>query len=150
MIFVCDVMLGKLARYLRTLGFDAPYVRKGDDPAIFPAPSAGCVHLTKKRDRTGCPHTVVIRANNPGDQLLEIKEMVERHVDPALFMTRCLDCNALLIATPREDIEPFIPEYIYHHHDRFKTCPSCRKVYWEGSHADKMRERIEKLINRNG
>ncbi|MDP1465653.1 Mut7-C RNAse domain-containing protein, partial [Klebsiella pneumoniae] len=85
-----------------------------------------------------------------GDQLLEIKEMVERHVDPALFMTRCLDCNALLIDTPREDIEPFIPEYIYHHHDRFKTCPSCRKVYWEGSHADKMRERIEKLINRNG
>lgn len=150
MIFVCDVMLGKLARYLRTLGFDAPYVRQGDDPASFPPPSADCVHLTRRQDSADRPHTVVIHANDPGDQFLEIKEMVEKHVDPALFMTRCLDCNTLLVDTLREDIEPFVPEYIYHHHDQFKTCPSCGKVYWEGSHADTMRERIEKLIDRDG
>lgn len=150
MIFVCDVMLGKLARYLRILGFDAPSVRRGDDPASFPAPSAACVHLTKRQDRTARPHTVVIHANNPGDQLLEIKGMVEEYMDSAACMTRCIKCNALLADAPGEEIEPFVPEYIYHHHDRFKVCPSCRKVYWEGSHAGRMREWIEKFINRDG
>ncbi len=150
MIFVCDVMLGKLARYLRTLGFDAPYVRQGEDPASFPAPSAGCLFLTKRQDRAVPPHTVVIHANDPGEQLLEIKEIVEKYVDPAAFMTRCIECNTPLADVPREEIEPLVPEYIYHHHDRFKTCPSCRKIYWEGSHAGEMRGWIEKLIDRDG
>ncbi|HOD75285.1 MAG TPA: Mut7-C RNAse domain-containing protein [Syntrophorhabdaceae bacterium] len=147
MIFVCDVMLGKLARYLRTLGFDARYVRQGEDPASFPAPSCQCVFLTRRHDRTGRPHTVVIRDNDPAKQILEIKEIIDRHVDPKAFMSRCLECNIPLIDTPKEEIEPFVPEYIYHHHDRFKTCPSCKKVYWEGSHAEEMREWLEKLID---
>ena len=53
-------------------------------------------------------------------------------------MTRCIECNVCLVEAKKEDIEPLVPEYIYHHHDTFKTCPSCRKVYWEGSHADEM------------
>jgi uncharacterized protein with PIN domain len=148
MIFVCDVMLGKLARYLRTLGFDARYVRQGEDSASFPAPSDRCVFLTRRHDRTGRPHTVVIRDNDPAKQVLEIKEIIDRHIDPNAFMSRCLECNVPLIETPREEIEPFVPEYIFHHHDRFKTCPSCKKVYWEGSHAEEMREWLEKLVDR--
>jgi hypothetical protein len=150
MIFVCDVMLGKLARYLRTLGFDARYVRQGDDPASLPTPSDRCILLTRRQDRTGRPHTVVIRDNDAAKQILEIKEIIDRHIDPNAFMSRCLDCNILLTDTGREEIEPFVPEYIYHHHDRFKTCPSCGKVYWEGSHAEEMREWVEKLIGRTG
>ncbi|NLT23103.1 MAG: hypothetical protein GXX82_08660 [Syntrophorhabdus sp.] len=150
MIFVCDVMLGKLARYLRTLGFDAPYIRQGEDPASFPAPSDRCVFLTRRQDRTGRPHTVVIHENDPMKQILEIKEIIERYIDPKAFMSRCLECNVPLIDTPREEIEPFVPEYIYHHHDRFRTCPSCKKVYWEGSHAEEMLEWVEKLIDRAG
>jgi hypothetical protein len=150
MIFVCDVMLGKLVRHLRTLGFDTRYVRKRDDAASFPAPSAECIFLTKRQGRVSRPHTVIIRDNDPGEQILEIRDIIELHIEPAAFMTRCLECNTPFVDAPKEEIEPFVPEYIYHHHDRFKTCPSCRRVYWEGSHAGRMHAWIGKLINRDG
>lgn len=150
MIFICDVMLGKLARYLRVLGFDTRYVRRRDDLEAFPAPSVESFFLTRRQGRGTRPHTVVVLDDNPEKQLLEIRDIVEQHVDRSAFMTRCLECNTPLVDAPKEKIEPFVPEYIYHHHDRFKTCPSCRKVYWEGSHAHEMHEWIGKLIEPDG
>jgi len=148
MIFVCDVMLGKLARYLRMLGLDARYIRQGDDRVLFPAPSPESLFLTKRTDVTARAHTVVIYGNDPEEQLAEISDRIGRHVDPAALMTRCLDCNTPLVEILKEEIEPFVPEYIYHHHHRFTTCPSCKKVYWEGSHAQEMRSWIEKIVKR--
>lgn len=145
MIFICDVMLGKLARYLRILGFDARYIRQGDDPRSFPAPSPEILFLTKRKTGTIRPHTIVVQGNDPEEQLLGIKDFLEPYIDPAALMTRCLDCNTVLIDVPKEDIEPLVPEYVYHHHDSFTTCPSCKKVYWEGSHADEMHAWMERV-----
>lgn len=146
MIFVCDVMLGKLARYLRMLGIDARYVRQGEDIASFVAPPEGSLFLTKRRGVTSCGRAVLIKADDPKEQLLEIKKYIRRHFDPSALMSRCLDCNTLLADIPKEDIEQLVPEYVFHHHEKFKTCPSCKKVYWEGSHADEMRAWIDKVI----
>ena len=146
MIFVCDVMLGKLARYLRMLGLDARYIHQGDDRVSFPAPSPECLFLTKRRDVTAPAHTVVIHGNDPEEQLLEIRDRIRQYIDPAALMTRCLDCNRPLVEILKAEIEPFVPEYIYHHHHRFTTCPSCKKVYWEGSHTQEMHEWIEKTV----
>ncbi len=146
MIFLCDVMLGKLARYLRILGLDARYIRQGNTTASLPAPSPESLFLTKRKDVTALAHTVVIHGNNPEEQLLEIRDRIRQYIDPAALMTRCLDCNTPLAEISKEEVEPFVPEYIYHHHDRFRTCPSCKKVYWEGSHAQEMHEWIKKII----
>jgi uncharacterized protein with PIN domain len=145
MIFVCDVMLGKLARYLRMLGFDTRYIRQGDDRASFPAPSPEALFLTKKRTGTLRSHTRIVHGNDPEEQLLEISDSIEPYIDSAAFMTRCLDCNTLLIDVPKDEIEPFVPEYVYHHQDRFTTCPSCKKVYWEGSHAHEMHAWMQRV-----
>jgi len=145
MIFVCDVMLGRLARYLRMLGFDTRYIRQGDDRASFPAPSPETLFLTRKRTGTLRSHTRIVRGNDPEEQLLEISDSIEPYIDSAAFMTRCLDCNTLLIDVPKDEIEPFVPEYVYHHHDRFTTCPSCKKVYWEGSHAHEMHAWMQRV-----
>lgn len=148
MIFICDVMLGKLARYLRMLGFDAQYIQQGEDVRSLPEPSAGSLFLTKKKgDGSLREHTIVIQSNNPDRQILEIMDHIKREIDPAAFMTRCMKCNAILVDVPGEEIEQSVPEYIYHHHKAFRVCPSCKKVYWEGSHAEKMRVWLRKLIN---
>ncbi len=146
MIFICDVMLGKLARYLRMLGLDARYVRQGEDIASFPVASEGSLFLTKRRGVTSCGRSVHIKADNPKEQLLEIKKYIKRHSKPAALMSRCLDCNTLLTDIPKEDIEQLVPEYVFHHHEHFKACPGCKKVYWEGSHTEEMRTWIDKVI----
>ena len=148
MIFICDVMLGKLARYLRMLGFDARYIKQGKDIRSLPAPSAESLFLTKKKgDGSLREQTIVIQNNDPEKQVLEIMDHIKKDIDPAAFMTRCMKCNTILVDVPGEDIEQSVPEYIYHHHKAFRVCPSCKKVYWEGSHAEKMREWLRKLID---
>lgn len=145
MIFICDVMLGKLARYLRMLGLDAPYIRQGEGPAAPPGEHEDVLFFTKDGAKAGRPGTIVVRSNDPQEQVVEIKKYIRPYIDPAAFMTRCMDCNALLVDARKEDIESLVPEYIYHHHDAFRTCPLCRKVYWEGSHAGEMHAWIKKM-----
>ncbi|HOC46528.1 MAG: Mut7-C RNAse domain-containing protein [Syntrophorhabdaceae bacterium] len=151
MIFICDAMLGKLARYLRMLGLDAPYIRQGETVLSSPKEPAHTLVFTKSTAKAGRPGTILVHNNDPQEQVLEVKKYIEPYVDPDAFMTRCMECNVQLIEVRKEDIESFVPEYIYHHHDEFRTCPSCHKVYWEGSHADEMhlwlKEFLQKTLN---
>lgn len=137
MTFVCDVMLGRLARYLRMLGLDAPYMRQGES---LQSTTEGRPHIffTKSTVKAGRPGTVLLYNNGPREQLAEIKKYIEPFINPAEMMTRCIECNVPLVNVKKEEIEPFVPEYVYHHHNEFKTCASCRRVYWEGSHASEM------------
>ncbi|OPY71616.1 MAG: hypothetical protein A4E64_03231 [Syntrophorhabdus sp. PtaU1.Bin058] len=65
-------------------------------------------------------------------------------------MSRCIECNVPLVAAAREDIEHHVPEYIYHHHKDFKQCPSCKRVYWGGSHTEKMKKWIDEITTAHG
>lgn len=140
MIFVCDVMLGKLARYLRVLGLDAPYLYHGGSP-VSPAGDRGpSVLFTKKAAYAGKQGAILVHSNDPREQLREISGHIRPYINPDDLMTRCIECNVRLVEARKEDIEPLVPEYIYHHQASFRTCPSCRRVYWEGSHAEEMDE----------
>lgn len=143
MIFVCDAMLGKLARYLRMLGLDAPYARRGEDRLSLPEGRAQMLFLTKSAAKAGRPGTILVHSNDPKEQLLEIKGHIEPYIAADSAMTRCIECNVPLARARKDDIEPFVPEYVYHHNDEFRTCPSCHKVYWEGSHAHEMKVWME-------
>ncbi len=101
MIFVCDVMLGKLVRYLRMLGFDARYVRQGDDIASFPASSGGSLFFTKRKGGTSHVRTVIIDADDPKEQLFEIRRYIKRHFDPAALMSDASTAMPFLPASRR-------------------------------------------------
>lgn len=151
MIFVCDVMLGKLARHLRMLGLDAPYIRHGESlEKHLREENVPFVFFTKRGGETGRPGFVLVLGDDPREQLREIRGRIEPYMDRAAFMTRCIECNALLTEIAKEDIEPLVPEYVYHHHVAFRVCPSCRKVYWEGSHADDMHSWLEEFLRQPG
>ncbi|MHB8110451.1 MAG: Mut7-C RNAse domain-containing protein [Syntrophorhabdaceae bacterium] len=150
MIFICDAMLGKLARYLRVLGLDAPYARQGSDKNVLLKLPQDAIFFTKNRVGTGFAHTIIIYNNDPHEQIVEIKKHIEPYINASQIMTRCLECNTRLESSPKRDIEPFVPEYVFHHYDNFKTCPSCRKVYWEGSHADDMHSWIQQFMDVRG
>jgi uncharacterized protein with PIN domain len=146
MMFICDVMLGRLSRHLRMLGLDAPCEKDPDCLNLLKNSEEPPYFFTKRSKGPSYERTIRIRSDRIMEQLGEVKLIVIPYIKPYAIMSRCIECNVPLVATAREDIEHHVPEYIYHHHAEFKQCPSCKKVYWGGSHTEKMKKWIKNII----
>ena len=147
MRFVCDAMLGKLAKYLRIFGLDTVYARTRGEFEHYMAPDKGTDQylFTRRLHIRYGDRIVLVRSEKPKDQLREIWQIVSPCVNPSDIMGRCIRCGVPLVDVPRDDIEPYVPEYIFHKYKRFRRCPACGKIYWEGSHAAHMSQFIEEV-----
>ena len=139
--FLADANVGRLARYLRLAGFDTLYDWRWDDDRIAADVSrenrivlSRDLGLLKRRqiDFGRC-----IRATEPGAQLREVIALLDLAGEMQPF-TRCLECNSLLQPVAKQDIlhrlEPLTKKY----YENFSRCPGCDRVYWPGSHREKM------------
>lgn len=143
--FVVDVNVGKLALLLRMLGLDAEYSPKFLDKDILSFCEKRIV-LSKDIGLLECKQIIFgrhVRSVYPDDQLVEIIKFFGIN-GPFKFFTRCLRCNKKLVPVNKKDIlhrlEPKTKKYF----DRFKICPQCRRIYWQGSHHEKMKIRLRK------
>lgn len=138
--FLADEMLGTLARELRILGYDAAYVQGVDDDAILErALDEGRVLLTRDRhlaSRAG-ETALLLESRDPDDQLDRVLDALDLVPDPEAFLSRCLDCNVQVEATSAPDDVPADVASSMHW-----SCPSCGNVYWLGSHARDMLDRL--------
>jgi uncharacterized protein with PIN domain len=146
--FVLDVHLGRLARYLRMLGFDAAWRRDADDAEL--ARIAAAEHrilltrdsgLLKRRIVT---HGYRVRAIDPRRQLAEVVRRLDLDRAIAPFQ-RCLCCNDRLDPVRMEDVAGELPPRVRERHVELRRCPSCRRVYWAGSHHARMERLIRGL-----
>lgn len=146
--FVLDAHLGKLAKYLRMLGFDTLYRNDFEDEEIIGiAASENRILLTRDKELLRSGHLrcgYYIRAVNKHEQL---REVVRKFGLSDLFksFTRCMTCNSELVPLPKEDARVEIPEDIFRVFDEFYACPSCRKIFWKGSHFARMESFIRSL-----
>lgn len=147
MIFICDVMLGKLAKYLRIFGLDTIYIRNNTMLEDYKEQGDLSCLLTKRKKITGYKKCIFIKSNTAKRQLEEIRYLISPFINSEKVLTRCIMCNVELIKVEKTDIEQYIPEFVFHHYEAFKVCPSCKKIYWKGSHAEHMSELIEGIIN---
>ncbi|HXE73471.1 MAG TPA: Mut7-C RNAse domain-containing protein [Candidatus Nitrosotenuis sp.] len=145
--FVLDVHLGRLATYLRLLGFDtlAPAGAKDEDLARLAA--QGRILLTRDRGllkRRQVTHGYWLRSTRPREQLAEVLRRFDlfRLVDP---FNRCLRCNHPLVEVARESVAAELPPRTLELHQRFYRCPGCRRLYWEGSHHRAMERLVEEV-----
>lgn len=145
MTFLCDSTLGKLKKYLRMLGFDTVSIDNPDILKSYEQSNCPPLFFTKKTKNISYHPITVIKTNKIEEQIREIKDIIKPYLNKNIFMTRCIECNSLLESTDKKDIEARIPEYIYHNHEEFKVCPSCKKVYWEGTHANRIKKWIRTL-----
>lgn len=145
--FLCDRMLGRLCRMLRLLGYDAKLnPEKGSGRFFLNAEFEGRIAVTRARglrDRPGAP-PVVIRAEDADGQLHELFSRLGAKPDLRPF-TRCLECNVPLEEAEAESVQGRVAPYILEHFDRFHQCPSCGRIYWEGSHYEAMAGEIERI-----
>jgi uncharacterized protein len=145
MRFVCDAMLGKLAKYLRFLGFDAAYA---GNEASFPQIATHDPDriLLSRKSRIEHMKYIRIYSEIPSEQILELKGLITPELDRTKLLTRCTECNTMLTNAEKQEIEPFVPEYVFHQYRHFKTCPTCHKVYWEGSHVRNIDKVLRELF----
>lgn len=147
MRFICDAMLGKLVKYLRILGLDTIYATSLAQLANYKSEDEPPYFFTKRKaQKIAYNNCIYVKSDNAIDQLTEIKNIIKPHIDTKTLMNRCITCNALLSDVEKADIERLVPEFIFHRYDSFRTCQSCKKIYWEGSHVEHMRGLVKEII----
>jgi len=135
MKFICDAMLGKLAKYLRILGIDAEYTKDSSILERFKGQADVPYFLTRTTKKITYERLVFIQSDTVKEQLREIKEIIRPCIDHDKIMNRCIECNIELMDVQKQYIEQKVPEFVFHQYGQFKECPQCGKVYWEGSHT---------------
>ncbi len=152
--FLADVMLGRLARWLRVLGYDTLYTRRGiDSLLIVRAYKDARIILTRNSKiykKIGPERSLFIHFDNFRDQVSEVIDSLGLEFDSGIFLSRCLECNLLLIPLPREDAQPMVPPYVFQTVEEFKTCPQCSKIFWSGTHIEEMRRLITAFWEKKG
>jgi uncharacterized protein with PIN domain/sulfur carrier protein ThiS len=147
--FIVDVHLGKLARLLRMFGFDATFAEGLDDEALANVSrQEGRIILTRDRGllkRRIVTHGYVVRSSSPRAQLSEILDRFDLLGKVKLF-SRCMACNAELAKVPKDSVLSEIPPLVAKTYDEFSRCPSCARVFWRGTHWERMRKLAEEVL----
>ena len=146
--FVLDLHLGRLAAYLRMMGFDTLYRNDYGDEELART-SSGEHRILLTRDigllkRAMVTHGCYVRETNARRQLAEVM----RRFDLARLarpFTRCLRCNTPLVPAAREEVAHSVPPRTLALHDEYLRCPGCGGVYWKGSHYRRMQALIGSL-----
>ena len=130
-----DAMLGRLARWLRHIGYDAAYLPDTDDHTLVQmARSESRVILTADRGvaaRRGV-QTVLIKSYVLEEQIAQVQEAIGHPPEPV--SPRCGKCNTPLEVLHAGQAKGRVPPYILRSHHEFTHCPGCRRVYWRGTH----------------
>ncbi|MBI5304413.1 MAG: Mut7-C RNAse domain-containing protein [Chloroflexi bacterium] len=146
MKFLADNMLGRLATWLRLLGYDTTYLPHMDDPELAQIARAEHrvlltrdVELTRRRGL----RFVLIESDHVADQVHQVFR--ELHLSAHEAFSRCAECNVPIEDAPIELVRDDVPAYVLRTHTRFRRCPQCRRVYWRGTHWARMLAQIEEI-----
>lgn len=147
--FAADRTLGKLAKWLRILGFDTIFELDASNKLFYEQLEPERVLLTriaKLRDCFIAAKLVFIEADDVSAQLRQvIDELAIARKDIRVF-SMCLKCNSLIIGVNKQSVYGLVPDYIWQTHDDFHMCRQCERIYWAGSHVERSRVVIEKLF----
>lgn len=147
MKFLADQMLGKLAKYLRFLGYDTFYTNK-------PISDKELIEIAKREERIILTRDKIIAQNVPKSVYLKNESLEEQFrelnknakITKIAILSRCSLCNSVLEKVNKELIKEMVPEYIYLHNNDFYICNTCKKVYWYGSHTKRIITEIDNLL----
>jgi uncharacterized protein len=147
--FVADAHLGGLARLLRMLGFDTLYSNELTDGQIrATSHSEARIVLTRDRELLKCrmiTHGCFVHSLRPQDQLREVVDRLQLAASARPF-TLCLHCNLPLIFIDQEAVADRLPPRVAAVYRRYSWCEGCDRIYWEGSHWQRMRQLLDRFL----
>ncbi|NOR03475.1 Mut7-C ubiquitin/RNAse domain-containing protein [Mycolicibacterium fortuitum] len=149
--FVVDVNLGRLARLLRVLGFDVWWSSAADDQTLADISlDQQRILLTRDRGllkRRTITHGLFVHSQHPEEQTIEVLRRLDlrRRIKP---FTRCVRCNGQLAPVAKEQVIDQLEPLTRRYYDEFSRCPECGRIYWAGSHFDKLSRLVDRLLER--
>ena len=149
MKFIVTKELGKLARWLRILGFDTVYYTleiKGR--LVLQALREDRTIITRRKQKiTGLEtKTLVIETNDIKGQIKEVIKKLNLKIDKSIMFNRCVICNNILKEVKKDAIEEKAPPFVYETQEEFMHCSQCDKLYWKGSHWGNIYKTLEDLL----
>ena len=144
--FLADCNVGRLARWLRALGYDASFHAHIEDAALVrEAAAEDRVILTRDRDlikrrviQSGAVRAILIRHDEVTAQLRQV--FAELGLDIEQSLTRCIECNSELEPRHADIVAERVPPFVRRTQTRYSECPGCGRIYWAGTHWQHMRE----------
>lgn len=151
--FILDTNLGRLAKYLRLMGFDCLYRNDYEDKEVAEiADRQRRIVLTRDRfllRRKIITHGYFVRSVYPREQVKEVLQRLDLIRSIAPF-TRCSRCNGPLIEVSKDAIVHRLEPLTKRYYEDFKICSECGQIYWAGSHQDRARQLISELTGQAG
>lgn len=147
--FSADSMLARLARWLRLLGFDCAYYGSITDAELVRrAIEENRVILTRDRkleNEWWVANIYVVEAAELRAQLVEVLRRFDLTRSIAV-LSRCNECDQPVRSAVVDDIRDRVPPHVLEIHHDFSTCPRCGRVFWEGTHAERIRRVVDELL----
>ncbi len=151
--FIVDNNVGKLAKWLRIMGYDTLFFNGSDDSRmIATALTEGRVILTRDtqimRRRVvtdGRLKAILIKGDEPEQQMHQV--IATLNLDCQFRpLAICLECNQPLLERTREQVKDLVPPYVFQTQSQYMECPACHRIYWRGTHWQAMTKKLEKFI----
>lgn len=141
-------MLGKLAKWLRMLGYDTVYIPDADDDELVRIAVIEDRFLLT-RDRRLCDRRMVrsrcvfVDWGSTKEQVRQVIHELDLEVDRAALFTRCAVCNGEIALVSKLSVEDRVPPYVYQTQAEFGYCAGCDRIYWRGTHVQHVLEAID-------
>lgn len=149
--FVVDVNLGRLAWLLRLLGFDVWWTNDADDETLADiSEQQQRILLTRDRGllkRRAITHGLFVRSDDPERQAFEVLQRLDLR-ERLAPLTRCLRCSGKLVPVPKDEVIDELEPLTRRYYDEFSRCPDCGRIYWAGSHHEKLVRLVDRLRER--
>jgi len=155
--FIADNNVGKLARWLRMMGYDTVlFKQKDDDQMIETALREDRVVLTKDAElvkrrliTNGTLKAILLKKDEPQLQVQEVLKTLDLNCHFKPF-SLCLQCNQALMARDKEGVRNLVPARVFGTQTQYTECPACHRIYWQGTHWQAMVKRLQGLQGEGG
>ena len=139
--------MGKLAKWLRTLGYDTLFSQDIEDTELVStALKEERIILSRdqelKRFKSAEKNLFLLSSNQPLEQLKEVLKKFNLKSDEKNHFTRCIVCNTLLVPVTKKEVENKVPPFVFKTQEKFFYCSKCDKLYWAGTHVKNLKKKI--------
>jgi len=151
--FIVDSNVGKLAKWLRMMGYDALFFEgSSDSQMIAMAMAENRVILTRDTQimrrrvvTNGRLKAILIQSDEPERQMRQVMDTLRLDCQFQPFSI-CLECNQPLVERSREQVKDQVPPYVFQTQSQYMECPACHRIYWRGTHWQAMTRKLEHLV----
>lgn len=143
--FVVDSMLGKMAKWLRILGFDTVCQRLETLADLERHRAEGRLIVTRNTRWRNRPGVVFLTENELSSQLRRLIREAAIEAEDVVLLARCIRCNSPLERVRKTRAVERVPDYVFATADVFLRCPDCARLYWRGSHTDRMLDQLQRM-----